>query len=64
MSTFSGPPADLPPEQQAIRNKCFHPSGNFIEFKPEETRQSIPDRFEQQVRKYIDRRAINLSSLQ
>ncbi len=41
---------DLPPEQRAIRGKCFHPTGKFIEFKKEEIEQSIPDRFEKQGR--------------
>lgn len=40
----------LPPEQEAIRAKCFHPTGAFVEFKREEVEQSIPDRFEQMVR--------------
>ncbi|MFQ5853749.1 MAG: AMP-binding protein, partial [Candidatus Binatia bacterium] len=46
------------PLQQAIRAKCFHPSGTFIEFKKEEIEQSIPDRFEQMVRMYPDRLAV------
>jgi len=41
--------------QQSIRAKCFHPSGSFIEFKKENVEQSIPDRFEETVRKYSDR---------
>ena len=49
---------NLPPEQQAIWAKCFHPSGNFVEFRKEEIEQSIPDRFERQVRKYPDRIAV------
>jgi hypothetical protein len=48
----------LPPEQQAIRAKCFHPSGTFVEFKKEEIEQSIAARFEQVVSKYPDRIAI------
>lgn len=36
----------LPPEQPAIRDKCFHPSGTFVEFPIEEVEQSIPERFE------------------
>jgi hypothetical protein len=32
---------DLPPEQEAIRAKCFHPTGAFVEFKPEEIEQTI-----------------------
>jgi hypothetical protein len=35
----------LPPEQQAIRDKCFHPTGAFVEFKKEGIEQSIPERF-------------------
>ncbi len=50
--------SDLPPEQRAIRDKCFHPTGRFVEFKREEIEQSIPDRFEQMVRKYPDRIAV------
>jgi iturin family lipopeptide synthetase B len=48
----------LPPEQQAIRAKCFHPSGNFVEFKKEEIEQSIPERFEKIVRQFHDRVAV------
>jgi amino acid adenylation domain-containing protein len=48
----------LPPEQEAIRAKCFHPSGSFIEFKNEEIEQSIPERFEKIVRTYPDRVAV------
>ena len=43
---------DLPPQQQAIRAKCFHPTGTFIEFKKEEIEQSIAARFEKIVRQY------------
>ena len=50
--------AKLSPEQQAIRARCFHPSGAYSEFKKEEIEQSIPDRFEQIVRKYSDRIAV------
>jgi amino acid adenylation domain-containing protein len=50
--------SDFPPEQQAIRDKCFHPTGKFIEFKKEEIEQSIPDRFEQMVRMYPHRIAV------
>jgi hypothetical protein len=37
---------DLPLEQQAIRAKCFHPSGRFVEFFLEDVALSIPARFE------------------
>jgi amino acid adenylation domain-containing protein len=48
----------LPREQEAIRAKCFHPGGAFVEFTKEEVEQSIPDRFEKIVRKYPDRIAV------
>jgi len=54
----------LPPEQQAIRAKCFHPTGTFIEFKKEEIEQSIPDRFERIVRLYPDRLAVKTKGQQ
>jgi hypothetical protein len=31
----------LPPEQQAIRDTCFHPSGTFVEFPIEDVETSI-----------------------
>jgi amino acid adenylation domain-containing protein len=49
---------ELPPEQEAIRAKCFHPMGTFVEFKKEEVEQSIPRRFEEIVRQYPDRVAV------
>ena len=58
MGDFSRPFTNLPPEQEAIRTKCFHPTGTFVEWKKEEIKQSIPDRFEQQVRRYPDRIAV------
>ena len=48
----------LPPEQETIRAKCFHPSGTFVEFPKEEIEQSIPERFEKIVRMYPDRLAV------
>jgi len=50
----------LPPEQEAIRAKCFHPSGTFVEFTKEEIEQSIPERFEKIARQYPNRIAINV----
>ena len=50
--------AGLPPEQQAIRAKCFHPSGAFVEFKKQEIEQSISERFEKMVAKYPGRVAV------
>ncbi len=48
----------LPPAQEAIRPKCFHPSGNFVEFPEGEIEQSIPERFEKIVRRYPERIAV------
>ena len=42
----------LPPEQAAIRDKCFHPSGTFVEFPMEDIETSIPERFDKMVRFY------------
>jgi amino acid adenylation domain-containing protein len=53
---------NLPPGQEAIRAKCFHPSGTFIEFTKEEIEQSIPERFEKIVPKYRDRVAVKTSN--
>jgi len=62
MSHLSRNTPILPPEQQAIRDKCFHPTGTFIEFRKEEIEQSIPDRFEQQVQLYPHRLAVKTRS--
>ena len=48
----------IPEWQQAIRDKCYHPTGTFIPFANEDIEQSIPERFEQMVRTYPDRLAI------
>ena len=62
MSDYLSPASNLPPEQEAIRAKCFHPSGTFIEFPKEEIEQSIPERFEKIVRFYPDRLAVRTKS--
>jgi amino acid adenylation domain-containing protein len=49
----------LPPEQQAIREKCFHPSGKFIEFPEEDVETSIPRRFEKIARAYPNNIAVH-----
>ena len=54
----------LPPEQEAIRAKCFHRSGTFVQFPREEIEQSIPERFEKIVRLHrarIDVRSVEQS---
>ena len=58
MSDLGRLTADLPPHQQAIRAKCFHPSGRLGDFGKEEIEQSICDRFEKMVRKYPRRIAV------
>ena len=52
----------LPPEQESIRAKCFHPSGSFVEFPIEDVEQSIPERFEKIVQRYPDRIAFRTLS--
>jgi|SRR5580765_1177503 non-ribosomal peptide synthetase component F len=54
MSDFSHRVTNLPPEQQAIRDKCFHPSGTFVEFSKEDVETSIPALFEKIVRKHAN----------
>jgi amino acid adenylation domain-containing protein len=49
----------LPQEQEAIPAPCYHPTGEFVEFKKEEVEQSIPGCFEEHVRRYPDRIAFN-----
>ncbi|MCH9009953.1 MAG: hypothetical protein IIC21_04945, partial [Chloroflexi bacterium] len=58
MSTDIGDMDRIPASQQAIIDKCFHPSGTFVEFKKEWIEQSIPRRFEEAVRRYPDRIAV------
>jgi amino acid adenylation domain-containing protein len=53
---------NLAPEQQAIRDKCFQPSGTFVEFPIEDVETSIPARFEKMVRMYPDRIAVKTES--
>jgi non-ribosomal peptide synthetase component F len=48
----------IPKEQLRIRNKCFHPSGSFEEFRREDFDQSIVKKFEQQVERFPDRLAV------
>src|SRR5204862_2362164 len=49
----------LPPEQQAIRAKCFPPSGTFVEFPIEDVETSIPARFEKVANIFHNRVAVN-----
>lgn len=43
---------------QAARGRRVGPTNDFVEFKKGEIEQSIPERFEQQVRRYPDRLAV------
>jgi amino acid adenylation domain-containing protein len=52
----------FPESQKAMRDKCLHPTGIFLEFKKEEIEQSLPERFEQQVCKHPYRLAIETGS--
>jgi acyl-coenzyme A synthetase/AMP-(fatty) acid ligase/acyl carrier protein len=54
--------ANFPPDQRAIRDRCFGPAGTFIEFKQEEIDQSISTRLEQQVAKYPGRIAVRTTT--
>ena len=48
----------LPPQQESIRAKCFHPRGTFVEFPEEDVETSIRARFEKIVRAGPDHLAI------
>jgi amino acid adenylation domain-containing protein len=49
---------NLPWKQQTVRDKCFHPTGEFTEVEPEEIEQSAPERFEKIVARYPDHLAL------
>jgi amino acid adenylation domain-containing protein len=57
-NTFSRGAPNSSRKQEAIRAKCFHPTGTFVEFSKEEVEQSITERFEKIVRMYPDRVAV------
>jgi amino acid adenylation domain-containing protein len=50
----------LPPEQEAIRAKCFHPFGAFVEFPKEDVETSITERFEKIAGRFPDRIAVKM----
>jgi len=60
MSDVSELIPELPPDQRAIRAKCFHPAGTFVEFEREELNQSIPAHFEKIVVQYPHRLAVKM----
>jgi len=45
-----------------MSGKAYRPGNDFSRFRKEEIEQSIPDRFEQQVRNYSDRPAVRTSA--
>ena len=49
----------LVPDQEALRSKCYHPSGVFVEFPLADVGASIPECFEKIVRKFPERLAVN-----
>jgi amino acid adenylation domain-containing protein len=44
--------------QQALKARCIHPSGAFVEFTSQEALQSVVKRFERQVHQHPDRLAL------
>ena len=60
MSELPTHPTKLPPEQAAIGEKCFHPSGKFVEFPSKTSRRRSRHRFEKIVRLYPDRLAVKM----
>ena len=58
MKDHPSPAAQLSSEQEAIRRKCFHPTGNFVKFPKEDVETSIPDRFERISRQYPEQIAV------
>ncbi len=44
-----------------IKAKCFHPSGNFVEFLRADVETSIPERFEKIVKIYPERLAVKMA---
>ena len=50
--------ADLPSHQQAIRDRCVHPTGRFVRFEAHAVEHSIQGSFEQQVACHRHRLAI------
>ena len=64
MSIFLSDTTTLPAEQQAIWAKCFHPTGEFIDFEKEQIESCVPHHFEEQVRRYPNRLAVKSRSHQ
>src|SRR5580765_7643288 len=58
MSATVNPARELSSHQRALRDKCFHPTGRFVEFPRQEIEQSLPQRIEKIVRMYPERVAV------
>ncbi len=55
---------NLPPDQVAIRAKCFRLAGTFVEFPIEDVETAVPVRFEKVARRYPHRIAVKSKSEQ
>jgi amino acid adenylation domain-containing protein len=55
---------EIPPEQRMVRDKCFHPTGTFVEFPKDDVEKSIPERFEKIAVTYADRIAVKTKERQ
>ena len=62
MSTRAQHSFKIPPEQQAIRERCFHPCGTFVAFPREDVETSVPLRFERIVHLHPDHIAVEMSN--
>ena len=50
---------NLPPEQQAIREKCYLAQGGFVEFPIADIETSVPECFDKVVQKFPERLAVD-----
>ena len=58
MTVYSKRHSEITPNRQAIRDRCFHPSGEVVEFSTEDAEQSIPEQFEKIVKMFPYRLAV------
>jgi amino acid adenylation domain-containing protein len=54
----------IPARQQAIIDKCYHPTGMWDEFPADEIEKSIPARFEKMVERFPDRLAVKTTAFE
>lgn len=52
MCSVAAPEVHLPPDQERLRAKCWHPTGKFVPFERVAIEQSISARFEQMVQQH------------